>query len=113
MAKKKTKKRSGEKQRMIDLIGGDVLRSGIVLRQIPLLILVLIMCLMTVANRYRVESLTKEKVALEEKAAFLREQRVQMQRLYQESIRISRIDQVLDTVGVGLVAGPPFEIREM
>ncbi len=112
MAKKKSKIQRGEKRRLIDLIGGDVLRSGIVLRQIPLLALVMLMCLVTVANRYRVEALTKEKVALEERVAFLREQRVQMQRLYQESIRISRIDQVLDSIGVGLVAGPPFEIRE-
>jgi len=41
----------------------------------------------------------------------MREQRVQMQKQYQESIRISRIDEVLDTIGVGLVAGPPYEIK--
>lgn len=114
MAKtKKTKKKNGEKRRFIDLIGGDVLRSRTVLDQIPLLVLILLMCLATVYNRYRVEALTREKVQLEERVSYLREQRVQMQRLYQESIRISRIDQVLDTVGVGLVAGPPYEIREL
>jgi len=34
-----------------------------------------------------------------------------MQKQYQESIRISRIDRELDTIGVGLVAGPPFELK--
>ena len=66
MAKtKKTKKKNGEKRRFIDLIGGDVLRSRTVLDQIPLLVLILLMCLATVYNRYRVEALTREKVQLE------------------------------------------------
>lgn len=96
---------------MRDLLGGEVLRSRVVLRQIPLLLLVLVFALVLVANRYRVESLTKEKLRLEERIDFLREQRVQMQRQYQESIRISRIDMALDTCGVGIVAGPPYELK--
>ena len=96
---------------MRDLLGGEVLRSRVVLKQIPLLLLILVFALFLVANRYRVESLTKEKLKLEERIDFLREQRVQMQRQYQESIRISRIDMVLDTCGVGIVAGPPYELR--
>lgn len=93
------------------MLGGDVLKSQVVLRQIPLLLLILLFCLLMVGVRYRVESLTKEKERLEKKIGYMREQRVQMQKQYQESIRISRIDMVLDTIGVGLVAGPPYELK--
>lgn len=96
---------------LINLIGGDMLKSRVVLRQIPLLLLVLLFCLVLVAMRYRVETLSKEKNALESQVEFLREQRIQMQKQYQESIRISRIDKELDTLGVGLIAGPPFELK--
>ena len=50
-------------------------------------------------------------VRMKKEVSYLHEHRVQMQKQYQESIRISRIDRELDTVGVGLVAGPPFELR--
>ena len=93
------------------VVGGDVLKSRVVLKQIPLLILIVLFCLLMVAVRYRVESLNKEKERLQREAGFLQEQRVQMQKQYQESIRMSRIDMVLDTIGVGLVAGPPFELK--
>lgn len=88
-----------------------MLESGVVLKQIPLLLLILAFCLLMVKIRYRVESLNKEKERMQKEVSYLREQRVQMQKQYQESIRISRIDQELDTIGVGLVAGPPFELK--
>ena len=104
---------SKEKKRgnMAKVLGGDLLGSHIVLRQIPLLIAILVGCLLMVAVRYRVESLNKEKDSLQKKVSYLREQRVQMQKQYQESIRISRIDRDLDTIDVGLVPGPPYEIK--
>lgn len=88
-----------------------MLGSHFVLRQIPLLLIILGFCLLMVSIRYRVESLNKDKDRLQKEVSYLREQRVQMQKQYQESIRISRIDQELDTIGVGLVAGPPFELK--
>lgn len=105
------KKTGNRKSRIASVLGGDMLESRAVLQQIPLLLLILIFCLMMVAIRYRVERLNKEKGRLEKQASYLREQRVQMQKQYQESIRISRIDRDLDTIGVGLVAGPPYEIK--
>ena len=96
---------------LAQVLGGDMLGSHFVLNQIPLLLLILGLCLLMVKVRYRVESLNKQKDRLQKEVSYLREQRVQMQKQYQESIRISRIDQELDTVGVGLVAGPPFELR--
>lgn len=87
------------------------MESRFVLRQIPLVLLILVLCLLIVAVRYRVESLTKEKNNLQNQVSYMREVRVQMRRQYQESIRISRIDRDLDTIGVGLVAGPPYELK--
>ena len=87
-----------------------MLKSKAVVDQIPLLLLILLFCLVMVGVRYRVESLTREKEGLEKRIGYMREQRVQMQKQYQESIRISRIDMELDSIGVGLVAGPPFEL---
>ncbi|MBP5547366.1 MAG: hypothetical protein J6X58_00555 [Bacteroidales bacterium] len=94
-----------------EFLGGDVLGSRAVLRQIPLLLLILVFCLIMVAVRYRVESLNKEKARLKQEVSRMKEERVQMQRQYQYSIRISRIDRELDTIGIGLVAGPPYEIK--
>lgn len=107
MKKKETQKSS----LFTKLLGGDMLKSRMVLNQIPLLMLILVCCLLMVTVRYRVETLNKEKSNLERQVSYLREQRMQMQKQYQESIRISRIDRDLDTIGVGLVAGPPFEIK--
>ncbi len=99
------------KNRVASVLGGDVLKSRTVLKQMPLLLLILVFCLVMVTIRYRVEALNKKKSALETQVSYLREQRVQMQKQYQESIRISRIDRDLDTIGVGLVAGPPYELK--
>lgn len=108
MEKNSSKKKRGSLARVL---GGDMLGSHIVLKQIPLLLLVLGGCLLMVKVRYKVESLNKQKDKLQKEVSYLHEQRVQMQKQYQESIRISRIDRELDTIGVGLVAGPPFELR--
>ena len=107
------KNRGENKKRgsLAQVLGGDMLGSHFVLRQIPLLLMVLGGCLLMVKVRYKVESLNKEKDRLQKEVNYLREQRVQMQKQYQESIRISRIDRELDTIGVGLVAGPPFELK--
>lgn len=93
------------------VLAGDMLGSRWVMEQIPLLVIIVVMCLLLVAVRYRVESLNKEVDQLQKKASYLLEQRMQMRRNYQESIRISRIDEELDTVGIGLVAGPPYELK--
>lgn len=88
-----------------------MLESRFVLKQIPLVAIIVGLCLVLVAVRYSVENLTKEKKMLEEKLKYMGEERVQMRRQYQESIRISRIDRDLDTIGIGLVAGPPYELK--
>ncbi|MBQ1408600.1 MAG: hypothetical protein IIY87_02445 [Bacteroidales bacterium] len=107
----KTNNHNKKKGRIVQILGGDVLESRFVLKQIPLVAIIVALCLVLVAVRYRVESLTKEKKMLEEKLKYMGEERVQMRRQYQESIRISRIDRDLDTIGIGLVAGPPYELK--
>lgn len=94
------------------VIGGDVFKDRWVLRQIPLILLIFVFGILLVANRYRIETLQKEKTATEERISHLREKHIQMQKEYQESIKISRIAQVLDSVGVKLISGPPYEISD-
>lgn len=92
------------------VLGGDVLAEQLVLKQIPLVLLCLIYLLLIVGNRYRVESLSREKAATEERINYLREHRIQMQKQYQQSVKISQIAEELKESGVGITSGPPYEI---
>lgn len=92
------------------VLGGDVLADRVVLKQIPLVLLCLIYLLLIVGNRYRVESLSREKAATEERINYLREHRIQMQKQYQQSVKISQIAEDLKGTGVGITSGPPYEI---
>lgn len=94
------------------VLGGDILADRLVLRQIPLLLLCLIYLLLIIGNRYRIESLSREKMAAEERINFLREQRIQMQKQYQHSVKMSQIAEDLKETGVGITAGPPYEIEK-
>ncbi|MBP5677613.1 MAG: hypothetical protein J6W88_03855 [Bacteroidales bacterium] len=94
------------------LLGGDVLTNRAVLRQIPLLLLCLFYLLLIVGNRYRVETLSRDKAATEERINFLREHRIQMQKQYQRSVKISQIAEELQPLGVGITNGPPYEIEK-
>lgn len=93
------------------VLGGDLLGDRMVLKQIPLLLLCLFYLLLIVSNRYRIESLSREKQACEERINFLREHRIQMQKQYQQSVKISQIADDLRERGVGITAGPPYEIE--
>ena len=92
------------------VLGGDVLADRVVLKQIPLVLLCLIYLLLIVGNRYRVESLSREKADTEERINYLREHRIQMQKQYQQSVKISQIAEDLKGTGVGITSGPPYEI---
>lgn len=93
------------------LLGGDVLQSRGVLKRIPLLLLLCFYALVLVYSRYRVEDLTKEKIEAQERINYLRETRIELQKRYQETIKISEIAERLDSTGVGITAGPPYELR--
>lgn len=94
------------------ILGGDILGDKLVLNQIPLLLLCLFFLLLLVANRYKVESLSREKMASMERINDLREQRIQMQKQYQKSVKISQIAEDLRESGVGITSGPPYEIEK-
>lgn len=92
------------------VLGGDILADKMVLRQIPLLLLCLGCLLVVIANRYHVEKISRDKQDTEVRINFLREHRIQMQKQYQQSIKISQIAEDLKESGVGITAGPPYEL---
>lgn len=94
------------------VLGGDILGDRFVLNQIRLLLLCLFFLLLLVANRYEVESLSREKMASLDRINDLREHRIQMQKQYQKSVKISQIAEELSESGVGITSGPPYEIEK-
>ena len=68
--------------------------------------------LLIVANRYKVESLSRDKIETEERINFLREERIQLQKQYQQGVKISQIADDLTERGVGITSGPPYEIEK-
>ena len=94
------------------ILGGEVLQSRAVLKQIPLILLLCFYAIMLVYNRYRVEDLTKAKAEAQERVNYLSEARIEMKKRYQETIKISQIAELLDSTGVGITAGPPYELKD-
>lgn len=93
------------------ILGGDVLQSRAVLKQVPLILLLCFYAILLVYNRYKVEDLTREKAEAQERINYLREARIELQKRYQETIKISQIAEMLDSTGIGITAGPPYELR--
>ena len=92
------------------VMGGDILNRKQVVRQVPLIVLILIYGILIVSMRYSVEGLMKEKIRITNELEYLREHRIMMQKSYQESIKISQVAERLEEIGVGVNAGPPYEI---
>lgn len=92
------------------IMGGEVLQSRAVLKQVPLVVMLCFYAILLVYNRYRVEDLTKERAATQERITYLREARIELQKRYQESIKISHIAEMLEGTGIGITAGPPYEL---
>ena len=105
-----TKQKKNRTGWLSQILGGDVLQSKVVTRQIPVIILGCFYALVLVYNRYKVEDLTKAKLAAQERINYLRESRIELQKRYQETVKISQIAEMLDSTGVGITAGPPYEI---
>ena len=90
------------------VLGGDILSDKFVLKQIPLILLCLVFLLLLVANRYQVESLSREKMRVMEKVNELREQQIELQKKNQNSVRISQIrDDLEKEKGLGIMPTPP------
>lgn len=91
---------------------GDALGGSFLRRQLKLILMIVLCLIVIVTMRYKVEELQKEKIATETRIGVLREHKIQMQKQYQESVKISRIEKKLDTLGVGLISGPPYAIGD-
>lgn len=109
--KKEPVKLGKAERRLSHLLGGDALADNFVLKQIPLVVLILVCFLFVVSNRYNVEKIIKERNDTIEQISRLRERRIEMQKQYQRSVKISHIAEVLQESGVGITAGPPYEIE--
>ncbi len=95
---------------MSNILGGEILRSKWLRKQRGIIAILVVFCFVLVTNRYYVETLVKEQHATKERIKFLREERIQMKKDYQENVKISHIVRKLDSIDVGLIAGPPYEI---
>lgn len=92
------------------VLGGDLLLSRFVMQNLKLIVLISLYGIVMVSLRYRIESLSREKISVQEHISYLREHRIELQSQYQETIKISAIAAKLDSMGIGLSAGPPYEI---
>ena len=92
------------------ILGGDVLQSKQVLKQIPLILLLCLFGIILVYNRYRIEDLSRQKQSLQDEINFLRQRRIELQKRFQETVKISQIAELLDSTGIGITAGPPYEL---
>ena len=110
---KKHAKMGKAERALSNLIGGEVLANVNVIKQIPLVVVVMVCLLLVVGNRYNVERIIRDKAETEYNIVRLREQRIEMQKQYQQAVRISRIAEVLQESGVGITAGPPYEIEKV
>ena len=86
------------------ILGGEVLQSRAVV------VMLCFYAILLVYNRYRVEDLTKERTATQDRITYLREARIELQKRYQETIKISQIAEMLEGTGIGITAGPPYEL---
>lgn len=101
------------RRRLINrVLGADVLGNRFVVRQIPVVLLVMFYLLLMVSHRYRVERLMRDKIETTEHIELLRQKRIQMQKRLQERTKISQIADDLVDRGVGITAGPPYEIKK-
>ncbi len=95
------------------LLGGEILADKAVLKQWKLVLMVLVCFLVVVTNRYNVEKISRDRDETRNNIKYLREHRVQMQKRYQQGVKISQIAEDLKESGVGITAGPPYEIESI
>ena len=92
------------------VLGGDVLQSKGVVKQVPLIVLLCLFGIVLVYNRYHIEDLSRQKIELQNEINYLRQKRIEQQKHFQETVKISQIAELLDSTGIGITAGPPYEL---
>lgn len=94
-----------------NLLNGNFLKSKVVAtRVLPIALLLVVYMLLVITNRYTVEQLCRDKIEAQSRINYLRETRIELQKHYQEAIKISQIAELLEDSDVGITAGPPYEI---
>lgn len=95
------------------LFGGDILDNKVLSKNYGLLLFIFFLLLLLVGNRYRVEKLSREKEKLVEDIKYLKQHNMDIQQAYQESVKITQIANQLDTLGIRLISGPPYEVQRI
>lgn len=93
------------------LLRNRALRGKMLRKYVPWMMMIVGLFLLLIYNRYAIEGYVKEKNETQEKIKYLREHKIQMQKKYQESTKISKIAEELDTLKIGLLSGPPYELE--
>ena len=92
------------------LLRNRVLRGKMLRKYVPWMMMIVGMFFVLIYNRYKIEYYVREKNETQERIKYLREHKIQMQKKYQESTKISKIAEELDTLHIGLLSGPPYEL---
>lgn len=103
-------KKSRTEKVLLFFLGGDYLTQKKTRKLIPFILYVCILLAISINIRYQLEDLSKEKIRREENVVLLKEKQIHYQQEYQKAVKISTITSKLDTIQVGLIAGPPYEL---
>ena len=95
------------------LFGGDILDNKLLSKNYGLLLLICFFSILLVGNRYWVEQLSRDKGDLEKEIQYLKQHNMDIQQKYQESVKITQISDQLDTLGIRLISGPPYEVQRI
>jgi len=101
----------GKKKKRRMSLNAIMVENGWLRKQLPLIMLVVVFAIIAVYNRYELEQLARKKQQTQDQIEYLKEEGVKRQRQYQQNVKISHIAEVLDSIGVQFISGPPFEIE--
>ncbi|MBP5536421.1 MAG: hypothetical protein J6X62_06470 [Bacteroidales bacterium] len=96
-------------QRIRGLVNhGQPITSKTLMNWLPCIIFIAILCLLLVWHRYYVEQLSKERKAATERINMLKERQTDIQKESQQSVKISKILEEMDTLGQPMQVAPPY-----
>ena len=102
---------TGRKKKKRLSLNAIMVENGWLRKQLPLIGLIVLFAIISVYNRYELEQLARKKQQTQDQIEYLKEEGVKRQRQYQQSVKISHIAEVLDSIGVQFISGPPYEIE--
>ncbi|MBQ9473122.1 MAG: hypothetical protein IJU81_01775 [Bacteroidales bacterium] len=90
---------------------GKPVTTKTLLSWLPCILLIGVLCIGLVWQRYNIEKLSKEKEAVTERINIIKEKQLEMQKAYNQSVMISHIIEEMDSCGVKMHVEPPYKIR--